>query len=78
MAVKPKLKQMIMEKDFYSFTEIFKGDRVDQSLDIKSLRRRTEGAKTVETKAQATGALAALVLGVNMLCLFIVFKVFCL
>jgi hypothetical protein len=78
LAVEPKLKQMIMEKDFYSFTGIFKGDRVDQSLDIKSLRRRTEGAKTVETKAQATGALAALVLGVYMLCLFIVFKVFCL
>jgi hypothetical protein len=63
-------------KGVYPFGEIFKGDRKDQSLDIKSLRRRREGAKTVNTKAQATRAVFALVIGVNMLCLFILFKVF--
>jgi hypothetical protein len=51
--------------------EVFKDDLTDQSLDIKSLRRRREGAKTFDTKAQAKGAVKALVLGVNMLCLFI-------
>jgi hypothetical protein len=63
---------------YYPFGEIFKNDFTDQSLDIKSLRRRREGAKTVNTKAQANRAVFALVIGVKMLCLFILFKVFCL
>jgi len=46
---------------------IFKYDRVDQSLDIKSLRRRSVGAKTVETKALATGAFFALAIGIYKL-----------
>lgn len=60
-----------------SFVWGVEGDpRWDQSLDIKSLRRLADGAKTVETKAQAIGVFITRFTGIYKLCLFIAFRSF--